>query len=273
MLEVLDYDRLDRLALELGDAFATADPYPHAVIDDFLPPAVAEELLEEFEKTERAWKHYHHYNERKLALTDLEQMPPKTQQVFAALQSERTVDFVARLSRIEGLISDPGLEGAGMHLVTPGGFLNVHTDFLTHTKQRNWSRRVNLLIYLNKDWNEEWNGNLELWDGELTRCVHSVAPVFNRCVLFMTLEKSYHGHPHKLSCPADRNRKSLLLYYYRDEGQELKLSSTNYQPLPNDPPLRRLMIAADRMLLRLYTLIKGHTRISDRVMDRILRHL
>ena len=160
-----------------------------------------------------------------------------------------------------------------MHMVTRGGFLNVHTDFLTHTKRRNWSRRINLILYLNKDWQEEWNGNLELWDDDLKHCVQSVAPAFNRCVIFNTLEKSYHGHPHKLCCPPDQNRKSLLLYYYRDEGRELKLSSTNYRPLPQDSWLRRWMIAGDRVLLRLYTLVKGHTKISDRLMDRILRRL
>ena len=272
-MELLDYERLDRLADELRDRFATAQPYPHVVIDDFFPEAVALELLEEFEKTEQDWKHYHHYNERKLALTDLEQMPPRTREILTALQNQRMRDFVMKLSGLSDLISDPDLEGAGMHMVTQGGFLNVHTDFLTHTKRRNWSRHINLILYLNKDWKEEWNGNLEMWDDDLTHCVQSVAPVFNRCVIFNTVEKSYHGHPHKLACPPDQNRKSLLLYYYRDEGRELKISSTNYRPLPEDSPFRRWMIAGDRILLRLYTLAKSHTKISDRLMDRILRRL
>ena len=111
----------------------------------------------------------------------------------------------------------------------------------------------------------------ELWNDDLTRCVQSVVPLFNRCVVFNTIEKSYHGHPHKLSCPPEQNRKSLLLYYYRDEGHELAMSSTDYQPLPDDSLLRRLMIAADRAALRLYTFIKRRTKVSDRVMDRLLR--
>lgn len=117
----LDYQRLDRLADELCDRFATAQPYPHVVIDDFLPESVAEDLLEEFEKTEQDWKHYHHYNERKLALTDLEQMPPRTRELFSELQNQRTIDFVMKLSGLRDLISDPDLEGAGMHMVTRGG--------------------------------------------------------------------------------------------------------------------------------------------------------
>jgi Rps23 Pro-64 3,4-dihydroxylase Tpa1-like proline 4-hydroxylase len=273
-LDAVDFERWSKLATELHDAFQAARPYPHVVIDDFLPREVAEALAAEFSHVaEDSWKHYHHYNERKLAITDAGLMPPRTREVVDALQTEQAIDFVSKLSGIEGLISDPDLEGAGMHLVKQGGFLNVHTDFLTHTKRRSWSRHINLLLYLNKDWEEAWQGNLELWDADLSECVHSVAPAFNRCVIFNTIEKSYHGHPHKLACPPDVQRKSLLLYYYRDEGQALELSSTNYQPLPGDSILRRSMIAADRGLLRLYTLLKGHTKVSDRLMDRILRRL
>ena len=273
-MEALEFERLSRLATELHDDFLVARPYPHVVIDDFLPAEVAEALAQDFSQIgEESWKHYHHYNERKLAVTDLDRMPAATQRVIEALQSPQTLDVMTKLSGIEGLICDPSLEGAGMHMVRRGGFLNVHTDFLAHTKQRSWSRHINLLLYLNKEWMEEWNGNLELWDDDLTECVQSIPPLFNRCVIFNTLEKSYHGHPEKLSCPPDVNRKSLLLYYYRDEGQELALSSTNYRPLPGDSLARRILIAADRVLLRLYTFVKGHTKISDRLMDRILRRL
>ena len=270
-MSVLDFDRLERLAGELAPAFAAARPYPHVVIDDFFPEAIANSLLADFAIAEDEWKHYYHYNERKKALTEYDRMPAQTRAVFDALQSPRALDAVGRLSGISGLISDPDLEGAGMHVVEPGGFLNVHTDFLTHTKRRSWSRHINILVYLNKDWQEEWSGNLELWDDDLTQCVRSIVPVFNRCVIFNTLEKSYHGHPHKLVCPPDRNRKSLLLYYYRDEGHELGLSSTDYQPLPADSASRRVMIALDRAALRLYTLVKGRTKISDRLIDRLLR--
>lgn len=271
-MEALEFERLNRLVAELRDGFRSAGPYPHVVIDDFLPVEVAEELAQEFEQIgEESWKHYHHYNERKLAITDLDLMPPATQRVVGDLQSQPAVDLMTELSGLDGLISDPSLEGAGMHLVQRGGFLNVHTDFLAHTKYRNWSRHINLLLYLNKDWQEEWNGNLELWNDDLSECIQSIPPLFNRCVIFETLEKSYHGHPEKLSCPHGVSRKSLLLYYYRDEGKELELSSTNYRPLPGDSLARRLLITADRMLLRLYTFVKGHTKISDRLMDRILR--
>ena len=272
-MSVLDFDRLGCLAAENHGSFTGAKPFPHVVLDDFLPEPVAEGLLEDFLQTKGGWKHYHHYNERKSAITDLDQMAPHTQGVFEALLSQQTIDFIARLSGIEGLVSDPDLEGAGMHSVLPGGHLNIHTDFLTHTKRRSWRREINLLIYLNKDWQPEWNGNLELWDKQMTRCVHSVPPAFNRCVIFNTLPGSYHGHPLKLACPPGECRKHILLYYYRDEGRPLALAPTDYQPLPTDSRFKKAMVAADAAALRLYTAIKGRTNLSDRIMDRILRHM
>ncbi len=270
-MDIFDYDKLDQYATDLQEGFKSAHPFPHVVIDDFLPAQVAEDLLTDFEAKQEGWKHYHHYNERKLALTDLEKMPPRTRELFEEMQSPPFVAFISKLSGIEGLISDSTLEGAGMHMIEPGGFLNMHTDFLTHTKQRSWRRHINLLVYLNKHWKEDWSGNLELWDAEMSHCVQSVVPAFNRCVIFNTLPKSYHGHPHKLACPPGETRKSILLYYYRDEGEARELCPTDYRPLPDDPPHKKLLVAADRGLLRLYSFVKRHTGLTDGMVDRFLK--
>jgi hypothetical protein len=269
---LVDFERLDCLARQNHESFVEAEPFPHIVLDDFLPQQVAEGLLEDFNQQHDGWTHYYHYNERKSAITDLDAMPAHTRGVFEDLLSEQAIDFVAKLSGIGGLISDPDLEGAGMHMTQPGGHLNIHTDFLTHTKKRSWRREINLLIYLNKEWEEDWNGNLELWDKEMTRCEHSVPPAFNRCVIFNTIPRSYHGHPLKLACPPGECRKHILLYYYRDEGHPLALASTDYQARPEDSAWKKAMVRADAALLRLYTAIKGRTSISDRTLDRILKH-
>jgi Rps23 Pro-64 3,4-dihydroxylase Tpa1-like proline 4-hydroxylase len=270
-VDVVDFARLDDLAERYRGEFAAAEPFPHVAIDDFLPIETAERVHAEFQEPLDGWKHYYHVNERKLGLTEEEKMPPYTRAVFEAMRSPRFVDFITKLSDIEGLISDPTLEGGGMHMSEPGGFLNMHTDFLTHTKNRSWRRHLNLLVYLNKDWKEEWNGDLELWDAEMTHCAKSVAPVFNRCVIFNTVPKSYHGHPHRLACPPGESRKSILLYYYRDEGKSRRVTSTDYRPLPDDSAFKKILIAADRGLVRTYTFVKGRTGLTDRTLDRILR--
>src|SRR5438034_178076 len=80
----------------------------------------------------------------------------------------------------------------------PGGFLKVHVDFNVHPKLK-LDRRLNMLIYLNKEWREEWGGDLELWDADRTMCRKKIAPLFNRTVVFSTGDSSFHGHPHPLA--------------------------------------------------------------------------
>jgi Rps23 Pro-64 3,4-dihydroxylase Tpa1-like proline 4-hydroxylase len=270
---VLDFDRLEEIGRVQRELFATAKPFPHLVIDDFLEPEAAERVHEEFLRTTSGWHHYHHYNEKKEAVTSLEAMEPHTRELVDALHSRRFVAFVERLTGIESLVPDPELDGAGLHRSFPGGFLNVHTDFLSHTTHRSWSRQVNLLIYLNKNWNPEWRGDLELWDAEVRNCVATVTPIFNRCVLFRTTEASYHGHPHPLACPAGESRKSLALYYFREERQALRLQPTHYRPLPWDSPWKKILVASDRQLLRAYSLLKRYAGLSDRAVGRILKRL
>jgi len=130
---------------------------------------------------------------------------------------------------------------------------------------------VNLLLYFNRGWQPDWMGDLELWDENVTRCERSIAPLFNRCVLFHTAEKSYHGHPHRLACPAGETRKSIALYYFRDEGDARAVSSTHYRALPGDPLLKRCLVAADRGLLRAYSIAKRYTGLSNQLVSRILK--
>lgn len=270
-MQAIDFERLEETAARERDAFAQADPFPHVVLDEFLPVETARSVHAEFERSEAGWKHYKHYNERKYALTDVAQMQPATRGLFEALQSERFVRSIETLTGIQDLRSDPDLDGAGMHRSSRGGFLNLHVDFLSHTKHRHWSRQVNLLLYLNPAWQDAWGGELELWDGELTRCARKVAPLFNRCVIFHTCAGSFHGHPTPLACPEGITRKSIALYYFREESQPLQLSSTDYHGRPGDPLVKRALIRADRGLLHLYSFLKRYTPIDDRLVSRILK--
>ena len=130
-----------------------------------------------------------------------------------SLNSGPFLAFLERLTGINGLIADPHLRGGGVHIIRRGGKLGIHADF-NHHKRLKVFRRLNLLLYLNREWDEAWGGHLELWNRDKTRCCRRIAPVFNRTVIFDTSNFSYHGHPEPLECPQDESRKSLALYYY-----------------------------------------------------------
>ena len=270
--KILDFDRYTKLAGQHRADFASADPFPHVVLDDFLPADIAEPVVEEYAEEESSWAHYHHYNERKMAITNLEGMGPRTRELVEALQSEDFVRFIEGITGLEGLFADPFLDGAGMHKTLPGGHLNMHTDFLSHPNHGEWSREINLLIYFNPGWQEEWLGNLEFWDREVKHCVRSIEPLFNRCVIFRTSDISYHGHPQPLACPEGVSRNSIALYYFQKGSVKLELHPTTYHSRPADSSGKRLLIGIDTFLVRLYSMLRRYGGLRDRMLDRILKY-
>ena len=183
-------------------------------MDDFLPEQVLDDVLAEFPSPHGAdWFTFDSPLERKLATKDDSLMGPATRHLLAELNSSAFIEFLERLTGIDGLVPDPHFVGGGLHQIERGGHLKVHADFNRHPRT-DLERRLNVLIYLNRDWKDEYGGAFELWNEDMTRCETKVMPYFNRCVVFSTTSTSFHGHPEPLSCPEDRTRKSLALYYY-----------------------------------------------------------
>jgi Rps23 Pro-64 3,4-dihydroxylase Tpa1-like proline 4-hydroxylase len=215
--------------------YQRADPFPHIVLDDFLPPEILHEVLADFPSPkELKWTKREDKEEIKLEFTKAEMMPPSAREVLYFLNSPIVLRFLEQLTGIANLIPDPYFVGGGLHQIQPGGFLDVHADFNKYEKF-GLDRRLNLLIYLNEDWKEEYGGCLELWDKSMTKCEKNVLPIFNRCVVFSTTSDSYHGHPLPLTCPPDRTRKSLAVYYYtngRPEEEANESHSTLFQKRP-----------------------------------------
>jgi hypothetical protein len=206
--------RLDRTAEDLAPTYDKQEPYPHAVIDDFLPPEVLEPVLQQFPGPgDVAWEEFAVEQHRKLAFANVEALDPACREFLHFMNTSIVIKFLEKLTGIKGLIPDPWYVGGGLHQIVPGGELGVHADFNFSTRLQ-LDRRLNLLIYLNKDWKEEYGGHLELWDRDMKRCVKKVLPVFNRCVVFSTTSHSFHGHPEPLTCPEGWSRKSVALYYY-----------------------------------------------------------
>ena len=249
--EVLN--RLDELADANAQKYRTAKPFPHIVIDDFLPAKELEAVLSHFPDPDQLkWIKFNNPDEKKLAFSSVEKLPAVPREFLLFLNSSPVLQFLERLTGIEGLISDPYYTGGGLHQIEKGGKLEVHADFNKFEKL-NLDRRLNLLIYLNKDWKEEYGGHLELWDQSMTACEEKVLPVFNRCVVFSTTSTSYHGHPTPLTCPPDRTRKSIATYYYSNGRPEEEISeshSTLFKSRPGAKDERKSAAYTAKRVLR-----------------------
>lgn len=199
----------------LHERYTTADPFPHIVLDDLFDDATLQRVLDDFPKPDQTrWLRFDSPTEKKLGYYhEHSTITPAVRAFLDALNGFEMLLFLEALTGIEGLIPDPYFGGGGLHQIESGGFLKIHTDFNVHPKLK-LDRRVNMLVYLNRDWQEEWGGHLELWNASMTERRQKIAPLFNRTVVFSTTDTSFHGHPHPLATPAGVTRKSVSLYYY-----------------------------------------------------------
>lgn len=212
------HSNLQELGKELGPVYQNNPPFPNIYLDEFFDETFLSSVLDEFPDLEKAVDkiHYKNPNENKLASNGRDSFKENTKKLVDYLNSETFMAFLQEMTGIkEPLIADPQYEGGGFHEIKKGGFLKLHVDFHKHRKL-NLDRRLNLLVYLNKDWEESYGGNFELWEKDMSKQVVKILPIFNRMALFSTTGDSWHGHPDTLTCPDDRSRKSLALYYYTE---------------------------------------------------------
>jgi hypothetical protein len=250
--------KLERLGGEKAEEYSSNKPFPHIYFDDFLPLPAAEAALRDFpEPKQLTWTEYNKPTERKLAFATVEKLPSSIREVMFFLNSRPMLQFLEDLTGIKSIIPDPYYSGRGLHQIRPGGNLEVHADFNFHPKLK-LDRRINVLVYLNKDWREEYGGHFELWNREMTAAEQKLLPVFNRCAIFSTTSYSYDGYPTPLACPPNRTRKSMATYYYSNGRPEEEISdahSTLFQhrqgftPERTRPSLREVVHAVTPPIL------------------------
>lgn len=203
--------------------YLLSEPFPSIILDDFFNEDSLKEVLEEFPNLEslKNSSKYINKNEIKFANNNFDVFPKSIKNFISFLNSEVFINFIQNITSIkEPLKSDTDLSGGGLHEIKKGGVLKIHTDFNRHPSL-DLDRRVNVLIYLNKEWKDQYGGHLELWDKEMKECKKKILPLFNRMVIFSTNDFSNHGHPNPVTCPIDSSRKSIALYYF-SKGRPLE---------------------------------------------------
>lgn len=210
----LSFEELIQFAKNHHEEYIHSEPFPNGYFDDFFNQEELKKVLEEFPQLgDKQDIKFENPNESKLASRGEYRFGPQATDFARFMNSQPMLDFLSALTGIQNLIPDPTFEGGGFHQILPGGYLKIHADFNKH-RMTGLDRRLNVLVYLNEDWDESYGGHFELWDREMKSCVKKVLPLFNRMALFSTTDFSYHGHPDKLTCPPDRSRKSMAFYYY-----------------------------------------------------------
>jgi hypothetical protein len=232
-------DRADRYRAE----FRAASPFKHVVIDEFFEADFARQLLEQFPRFEPGLARSESgATGGKAVNTNIRDISPAYLRLYESIEARQFLDFVSVLSGVPDLILDPKMFGGGTHENLHGQELDPHVDF-NYDEARQLHRRLNLIVYLNPEWCEEWGGALEIHSNPRRpeeNQIRSYAPLFNRCVMFETNEYSWHGFP-RINLPEGKrhlSRKSISIYLYtktRPTEEIAPLHATFYvqRPLPD----------------------------------------
>lgn len=210
----------DSVEKQIGD-YGSKPPFDYVVIDEFFNNEFALALTKEFPSLEsEVWHGYDNPIEIKNACNNWNVFPQRTYSTFSYFNSQDWLDFLSnRILRGKKLYADSGLNGGGWHTHRKGGKLNTHLDYSLHPKL-GLQRKLNIIIYMNPNWQEEWGGALGFWGNESAEkpgeLIASVWSKFNRAVIFDTTQNSWHGLPEPLQCPDNEARQSLAAYFLCD---------------------------------------------------------
>jgi Rps23 Pro-64 3,4-dihydroxylase Tpa1-like proline 4-hydroxylase/glycosyltransferase involved in cell wall biosynthesis len=256
--------------------YRQAQPFPHIVIDDFLPPSLLNGVIDDFRNYNNwGWDNSNYSKDHQVKKffspwnNDGDTtLPINTKLILNYFNSPDVINMLEELTGIKGLIADPTLLGGGMHKIDSGGKLSIHTDSRKHAISGNY-RRLNLLVYLNKDWNKEWGGSLQLWDKDMTTMVQDIQPLFNRVVIFNTGADTYHGHPHPLNTPNGMSRISLALYYYTKENPDTEENSVT-SAVWKDTPVE---VKKDGPTICFATMCKNEEHCIQNTLESVYKHI
>jgi hypothetical protein len=210
-------------AADASQRFATAQPFRHVVIDNFLEPALCQALMAEFPSFDpsRA-RNEHGETGRKAVFHDMASLGAACRGFDNLMRSPAFLDLIGRITGIPKLLYDPEYIGGGTHENLSGQDLDPHVDFNFHPNRR-WHRRLNLILFLNSHWDESWGGCLELirdpWSANGQASRQLVVPIANRAVIFETTERSWHGFE-RIQLPPDApvgSRRSIAVYFYTED--------------------------------------------------------
>lgn len=220
---------------KLQEEFLSNSPFSHVIIPSFFSEDFVSQLESEFPTPLNStldWKHYDNPIEQKYSLNKFENLNIFTK-CFEILQSDQVLNSFKEITKIFNLENDPYLHGAGLHAYPRKGKLDMHLDYSIHPITGK-ERRCNLIIYMNKNWDNAFGGDLELWDDKLEQSRKSIISGFNTAVLFKTNDISYHGIPKPIECPENEFRKSIAIYYVSEPTENCKPRyKAEFFPLPS----------------------------------------
>jgi Rps23 Pro-64 3,4-dihydroxylase Tpa1-like proline 4-hydroxylase len=246
-----------RLAME----YKRGTPYDHLVIENFLDEEFAEIITKEFPETDSSWHVYDTPFEQKYLKSNINDATPNIKKLVDYLNSDKFAGVVSSITGITDLEPDPTLNAGGLHCYKRNGFIDIHLDYTIHPVTKK-ERRVSFMLYMSKNWKDEYGGNLQLWNENLTVKKELKTSLWNVGLFFKTSENTYHGLPDKITCPENMSRNVIGLYYLSPPREET-LANPRYNAQMFPKPGRVI----NEKLEKLYAIRKNRRLIPDDFSD------
>jgi Rps23 Pro-64 3,4-dihydroxylase Tpa1-like proline 4-hydroxylase len=244
----LELFKKDRISI-FYTTFCSNQPIRHLLIDDFLKPEFATIISENFPPVEEMNVHYHGLNEKKSEHSEFNTLDLSFSQLHLALTSNSFVSWLSEITGINNLHTINDRLGYGLHQGANNSFLDIHIDYNIHPLEKKF-RKLNLILFFNKEWGNAWGGHLELWDEKIKNCVQSIPPIFNRCVIFECSDISYHGY-NRISVPNGITRKSYYQYYFMPINNNIVFHDTIFRTRPHESLFKKVLTPSKDFLKNL----------------------
>ena len=197
----------------LAESHSAGEPVPYTIIDDFLPDELFKTLSFEIDFLQESdWTVFTNGSSLRKECRNFT-TTPRIQSMAYSFQGSAFLKWIEQVTGIDKLVADPHYRGGGITRVSRGDSLGLHNDF-NWNEQIRLTRRVNIILYMNPEWDASWGGDLEFWDFDRTKCLVKIEPRPNRLAIWNYDERLIHGHPHPLTCPEHIARQNFIQFYY-----------------------------------------------------------
>ncbi|MEZ4915660.1 MAG: 2OG-Fe(II) oxygenase [Chitinophagales bacterium] len=217
---------------KLAEQFQNAQPCKHIMLENFFEEEFANTIHDNFPAFESLNVVRKSLNENKREDYHFERWHPAFAKLRDGMITDEVSKFMSTLTGIEGLFTNTDSLGQGVHQGGKGSFLDVHIDVNVNVGKGLW-RRVNLLVYMNKGWQPEWKGDIEIWNKDMTEMAVKYPPTFNTAVIFLTDKNSPHGYE-KINFPDGEYRKSYYAYFFTPMEEGVKYEDSRFLSKPTD---------------------------------------
>ena len=186
----------DYFDLKLEDINLHTYPFPHAVIDNFLP-------LDQFKLITNSIASIQNRNIQKSFSTELEsnkklhfhyESDKQLMLPINILSSDKAINLIGNLFKVNNLTSLKEFDSYGgyspFHEMNDNGYLGSHVD---HSHKNEKIHIANAIYYCSNNWKNEWGGETLLFNKSGLKIRKKIICKPNRLVLFVNSSYSFHG--------------------------------------------------------------------------------